>query len=55
MGTTDTPGGARPLHAVARVKQVPLGDHPGTLDGGGRLLREGFAVELNPWCRRAVT
>lgn len=57
MGTTQTPGGAhrRPPHAVALVKQVPLGDHPGTLDGAGRLVRDGFAAELNPWCRRAVT
>jgi electron transfer flavoprotein alpha subunit len=57
MGTTQTPDGAhrRPPHAVALVKQVPLGDHPGTLDGAGRLVRDGFAAELNPWCRRAVT
>lgn len=57
MGTTQTQGGAprRPPHTVALVKQVPLGDHPGTLDDGGRLVRDGFAVELNPWCRRAVT
>jgi electron transfer flavoprotein alpha subunit len=57
MGTTQTPGGAhrRPPHTVALVKQVPLGGHPGTLDGGGRLVRAGFAAELNPWCRRAVT
>jgi electron transfer flavoprotein alpha subunit len=40
---------------VALVKQVPLGDHPGTLDGAGRLVRDGGGVELNPWCRRAVT
>lgn len=55
MATTQTPAGGRPLHAVALVKQVPLGDHPGTLDGRGRLLRDGFTAELNPWCRRAVT
>ncbi|MDD1062000.1 FAD-binding protein [Streptomyces cocklensis] len=40
---------------MALVKQVPLGDHPGTLDSAGRLLRDGAGVELNPWCRRAVT
>jgi electron transfer flavoprotein alpha subunit len=45
----------RPLHTVALVKQVPLGDHPGTLDSAGRLVRQGAGVELNPWCRRAVT
>ena len=62
MATTVTPdptGGPaaerRPLHTVALVKQVPLGDHPGTLDDRGRLRRDGFAAELNPWCRRAVT
>ncbi|WP_329363375.1 FAD-binding protein [Streptomyces sp. NBC_00669] len=59
MATTDSPWGEaayhRPLHAVALVKQVPLGDHPGDLDGSGRLRRDGFPVELNPWCRRAVT
>ncbi|WP_052396921.1 FAD-binding protein [Streptomyces sp. NRRL F-5123] len=59
MGTTQNPddgaGYGRPLHAVALVKQVPPADHPGTLDGRGRLLRDGFTAELNPWCRRAVT
>ncbi|MFI0897453.1 FAD-binding protein [Streptomyces sp. NPDC020983] len=55
MGTTQIQAGGRPLHTVALVKQVPLGDHPGTLDGRGRLLRDGFTTELNPWCRRAVT
>ncbi|WP_410169484.1 electron transfer flavoprotein subunit beta/FixA family protein, partial [Actinacidiphila rubida] len=50
-----TAGDRRPLHTVALVKQVPLGDHPGTLDAQGRLRRDGFATELNPWCRRAVT
>lgn len=45
----------RPLHTVALVKQVPLGDHPGTLDAAGRLVRDGAGTELNPWCRRAVT
>lgn len=44
----------RPLRTVALVKQVPLGDHPGTLSSDGRLRRDGFEAEMNPWCRRAV-
>jgi electron transfer flavoprotein alpha subunit len=37
---------------VALVKQVPKDDT--TLGADGRLLREGRAAEMNPWCRRAV-
>jgi electron transfer flavoprotein alpha subunit len=37
---------------VALVKQVPKDDTP--LGADARLLREGRAAEMNPWCRRAV-
>jgi electron transfer flavoprotein alpha subunit len=44
----------RPLRIVALIKQVPLGGDGDTLDSAGRLRRELFPTEMNPWCRRAV-
>ncbi len=49
------PAAVRGLRTVALVKQVPRGDEVGALDAEGRLRREGFTTEMNPWCRRAVT
>lgn len=43
----------RPLHIAVGAKQVPLADAL-ELGSGGRLRRDGVALEMNPYCRRAV-
>jgi electron transfer flavoprotein alpha subunit len=43
-----------PLRVAALVKQVPRFEAM-ELGAGGRLVREGIELELNPYCRRAVS
>lgn len=43
-----------PLHVAALVKQVPVGETLG-LGPDGRLQRDGTPLEMNPYCRRAVS
>jgi electron transfer flavoprotein alpha subunit len=47
-------GGQAPLRIAALVKQVPVAETL-TLGPDGRLEREGMDLELNPYCRRAVS
>jgi electron transfer flavoprotein alpha subunit len=49
-GMTDGAG----LHIAVLVKQVPRFDRM-ELGPDGRLVREGLELEMNPYCRRAVT
>ena len=42
------------MRVVVLVKQVPRADEL-TLDEHGRLHRQGLDLELNPYCRRAVS
>lgn len=44
---------SRPLHIACLVKQVPVAESL-TLGPDGRLQRRGMALEMNPYCRRAV-
>jgi electron transfer flavoprotein alpha subunit len=44
----------RPLRIAALVKQIPVGESM-TLGPGGRLVREGIELEMNAYCRRAVS
>lgn len=50
--TTTQPG--RPLRIAALVKQVPVAESL-TLGPDGRLERQGMALEMNAYCRRAVS
>lgn len=43
----------RPLRVAALIKQIPRFEGL-TLGPGGRLVREGLELEINPYCRRAV-
>jgi electron transfer flavoprotein alpha subunit len=45
---------ARPLRIAALVKQVPVAESL-ALGPDGRLQRKGAELELNPYCRRAVS
>lgn len=55
-GDRSTPGGApgRPLRIAALVKQIPVAESM-ELDPEGRLRREGLPLEMNAYCRRAVS
>jgi electron transfer flavoprotein alpha subunit len=44
----------RPLRVAALVKQIPVGESM-TLGADGRLVREGLELEMNAFCRRAVS
>jgi len=44
----------RPLRIAALVKQIPVGESM-TLGDDGRLVREGIELEMNAYCRRAVS
>jgi electron transfer flavoprotein alpha subunit len=44
----------RPLRIAALVKQIPVGESM-TLGADGRLVREGLELEMNAYCRRAVS
>lgn len=44
----------RPLRIAALIKQVPVVEKL-SLGKGGRLVREGLELEMNAYCRRAVT
>lgn len=44
----------RPLHIAALIKQVPVTESL-TLGADGRLVRHGLALEMNAYCRRAVS
>jgi electron transfer flavoprotein alpha subunit len=44
----------RPLRIAALVKQIPVGESM-TLGDDGRLVREGLDLEMNAYCRRAVS
>src|SRR5580698_8803304 len=45
---------ARPLRIAALVKQVPVGESM-RLGPDQRLIREGLELEMNAYCRRAVS
>jgi electron transfer flavoprotein alpha subunit len=44
----------RPLRIAALVKQIPVGESM-SLGEDGRLLRHGIELEMNAYCRRAVS
>lgn len=47
-----------PLSVAVLIKQVPLVDgvsDPLKLGADGRLVRQGIELEINPYCRRAIT
>jgi electron transfer flavoprotein alpha subunit len=44
----------RPLRIAALIKQIPVGESM-TLGEDGRLVRDGIALEMNAYCRRAVS
>lgn len=44
----------RPLRVAALVKQIPVGESM-TLGPDGRLRRDGVELEMNAYCRRAVS
>jgi electron transfer flavoprotein alpha subunit len=44
----------RPLRIAALIKQIPVGESM-TLGEDGRLVREGLELEMNAYCRRAVS
>ena len=44
----------RPLRIAALVKQIPVGESM-TLGDDGRLVRDGIELEMNAYCRRAVS
>lgn len=44
----------RPLRVAALIKQIPVGESM-TLGEDGRLIREGIELEMNAYCRRAVS
>lgn len=58
--STEQPAGSvsqsagSPLRIAALVKQVPVAEEL-SLGDDGRLRREGTALEMNPYCRRAVS
>lgn len=45
---------ARPLRIAALAKQIPVGESM-TLGEDGRLVRDGIELEMNAYCRRAVS
>ncbi len=45
---------SRPLRIAALIKQVPITESL-TLGEDGRLVRQGLALEMNAYCRRAVS
>ena len=44
----------RPLRIAALIKQIPVGESM-TLGEDGRLVRKGIELEMNAYCRRAVS
>jgi electron transfer flavoprotein alpha subunit len=44
----------RPLRIAALVKQIPVGEAM-SLGADGRLVRDGLELEMNAYCRRAVS
>jgi electron transfer flavoprotein alpha subunit len=44
----------RPLRIAALIKQIPVGESM-ALGDDGRLVREGLELEMNAYCRRAVS
>jgi len=44
----------RPLRVAVLVKQIPVGESM-TLGDDGRLIRQGLDLEMNAYCRRAVS
>jgi electron transfer flavoprotein alpha subunit len=44
----------RPLRVAALIKQIPVGESM-TLGEDGRLVRDGIELEMNAYCRRAVS
>lgn len=51
-------GSHPPLSVAVLIKQVPLVDgmsDPLKLGADGRLVRQGIELEINPYCRRAIT
>jgi electron transfer flavoprotein alpha subunit len=44
----------RPLRIAALIKQIPVGESM-TLGEDGRLVRDGIELEMNAYCRRAVS
>lgn len=57
MAVAERPTGERPtkaLRVAALIKQVPAAESL-ELGPDGRLFREGLALEMNPYCRRAVS
>ena len=44
----------RPLRIAALIKQIPVAESM-TLGEDGRLIREGIELEMNAYCRRAVS
>jgi electron transfer flavoprotein alpha subunit len=48
------PSFSRPLRIAALIKQIPVGEAM-TLGADQRLVREGLELEMNAYCRRAVS
>ena len=48
------PSFSRPLRIAALVKQIPVGESM-TLGADQRLVRQGLELEMNAYCRRAVS
>src|SRR5438876_5507466 len=48
------PAGAPPVRIAALIKQIPRFEDM-ELGADGRLVREGIELELNAYCRRAVS
>lgn len=53
-GSEERPRSDRALRIASLVKQVPLAENL-ELEPDGTLRREGIALEMNPYCRRAVS
>ncbi|HEV3164432.1 MAG TPA: hypothetical protein VGZ22_10440, partial [Isosphaeraceae bacterium] len=51
---TPAPSFGRPLRIAALVKQIPVGESM-VLGSDRRLVRQGLEVEMNAYCRRAVS
>lgn len=54
VGVAERDAPARPLRIAALVKQIPVAEAM-RLGPDGRLVREGAELELNAYCRRAVS
>ena len=51
---TPAPSFGRPLRIAALVKQIPVGESM-VLGSDRRLVRQGLELEMNAYCRRAVS